>query len=125
MDNTLKSMNLEFLGNGKHKVSIEKLFENKNSVFLDLRDNKEVEVLKFNLDSFGIETKQIPINELPDRLNELEKDKLIACFCSAGTRANWAFIYLFSKGYKVKILQATNESLAKILTPGKVLKNKH
>ena len=122
MENTLKQMDLAFLGTGKHKISVEKLFETENVVFLDVRDKKEGEVINFNLEMFGIETLQIPINELPDRLNELPKNKLITCFCSSGTRSAWAYIYLFSKGYNTKWLAASNEDLAALLKPGKVFK---
>ncbi|RLD54952.1 MAG: rhodanese-like domain-containing protein [Bacteroidetes bacterium] len=122
MEKALKSMNLEFCGTGKHKISAEKLFETRNTLFLDVRDKKEVETIAFNFKLFGIETLNIPIDELPDRLNELPKDKLIACFCSSGTRSAWAYIYLFSKGFNVKLLDASNEDLAKLLKPGRIYK---
>jgi len=122
MEEALKTMNLEFCGNGKHKISAEKLFETGNPLFLDVRDRKEVETMAFNFKLFGIETVNIPIDELPDRLNKLPKDKLIACFCSSGTRSAWAYIYLFSKGFNVKWLEASNEDLAKLLKPGKIYK---
>ncbi len=121
MEKALKTMNLEFCGTGKHKISAEKFLDTKGAVFLDVRDKKEVATIAFNFEIFGIETLHIPINELPDRLNELTKDKLIACFCSSGTRSAWAYIYLFSKGYNVKWLQASNEDFAKMLKPGKIL----
>ena len=122
MENTLKKMDLEFLGTGKHKISLEKFFETENTIFLDLRDQKEVETLNFNLKIFGIETVIIPVNELPDKLKILPENKLIACFCSSGTRSAWAYIYLFSKGYNAKWLEASNEDLAKMLKPGRVFK---
>ena len=122
MENALKKMNLEFLGTGKHKVSVDKLFETQNIILLDVRDKNEVEILKFNLEILGIETIHIPINELSDRLSELPENKQIACFCSSGTRSAWAYIYLFSKAYNAKWLDASNEDLAKMLKPGKVLK---
>ncbi|NPA35832.1 MAG: rhodanese-like domain-containing protein [Chlorobi bacterium] len=122
MENALKKTDLEFLGTSKHKITPEKLFETPNAVFLDVRDRKETQTLNFNLNIFGIETIQIPVNELPDRLNELPENKLIACFCSSGTRSAWAYIYLFSKNYNVKWLETSNEDLAKILKPGKIFK---
>jgi len=115
-------MDLEFLGTAQHKISPENFFETGDSVFLDVRDTKEVETLTFNFKVFGIETLNIPINELPQRLEELSKDKLIACFCSSGTRSAWAYIYLLSKGYNVKWLEASNEDLAALLKPGKIYK---
>ncbi len=122
MEKALKSMNLEFCGTGKHKISAEKLFETRNTLFLDVRDKKEVETIAFNFKLFGIETLNIPIDELPDRLNELPNNKLIACFCSSGTRSAWAYIYLFSKGFNVKWLDASNEDLSKLLKPGRIYK---
>jgi len=120
MEKALNSMNLEFLGTGKHKISPENFLETKNALFLDVRDKKEVETMAFNFRIFGIETLNIPIDKLPDRLNELPQDKLIACFCSSGTRSAWAYIYLFSKGFNVKWLEASNEDLAKLLKPGRI-----
>lgn len=122
MESTLKKMNLEFLGTGKHKILPEKFFETKNAIFLDVRDKKEVDVLKFDFEIFGIKTLNIPINELPNRLDELPNNKQIACFCSSGTRSAWAYIYLFSKGYNAKWLEASNGDLANMLKPGRVLK---
>jgi len=122
MEKALKSMNLEFCGSSKHKIIAEKLFETKNTLFLDVRDKKEVETITFNFRIFGIETLNIPIDELPDRLNELPNDKLIACFCSSGTRSAWAYIYLFSKGFDIRLLDASNEDLAKLLKPGRIFK---
>ena len=123
MEQALKKMDLEFCRSGKHKISLEKFFEAQNIVFLDVRDKKEVETMNFNLEIFGIKVLNIPINELPDRLAELPTNKLIACFCSSGTRSAWAYIYLFSKGYDAKWLAATNEDLAKVLKPGKIYKS--
>ena len=122
MENTLSKMDLEFCGTGKHKISLEKLFETENVLFLDVRDAKEVQTLNFNLEIFGIETLNIPVNELPDRLGELPRNKIVACFCSSGTRSAWVYIYLFSKGYNAKWLEATNEDLAKMLKPSRVFK---
>jgi rhodanese-related sulfurtransferase len=122
MEKTLSKMDLEFCGTGKHKISLEKLFETENVLFLDVRDSKEVQTLNFNLEIFGVETLNIPVNELPDRLGELPDNKIIACFCSSGTRSAWAYIYLFSKGYNAKWLEASNEDLAKMLKPGRVFK---
>jgi rhodanese-related sulfurtransferase len=54
--------------------------------------------------------KHIPLNELPNRLNELPKDKLIITACLHNDRANIARIYLTIKGYNAKYL---NDGLLK------------
>jgi len=49
-------------------------------------------------------SKNIPLNELPKRLNELDKEKLIITACPHNDRANLARIYLMLKGYNVRYL---------------------
>lgn len=44
----------------------------------------------------------IPLNELPGRLDELDKNKLIITVCPHNDRANIARIYLITKGYNAK-----------------------
>ncbi len=122
MDDTLKSMNLEFCGSGKHKITIEKLLDSQDAILLDVRSREEVEALRFDLFNLGITTVNIPIDELPERLSELPKDKIIACFCSSGTRAAWAYLYLKDKGYNARWLAATNEDLASVLKAGRIYK---
>jgi rhodanese-related sulfurtransferase len=122
MEEALRRMNLEFCGSSEHKITLDKLWEVKDAFFLDVRDEAEVRALRFDLEMFGIPTKNIPIHQLPDRVNELPKDRLIVCFCSSGTRSAWAYIYLFSQGFRTKWLEATNAELAAALKPGKVLK---
>ena len=46
----------------------------------------------------------IPLNELPKRLDELKKDRLIVTACPHNDRANIARMYLELKGYRVKYL---------------------
>jgi len=50
-------------------------------------------------------SKNIPLNELPDRLHELDKNRLIITVCPHNDRANIARIYLHLKGYRVKYLK--------------------
>lgn len=56
--------------------------------------------------------KNIPLNELPNRLSELPKDKLIITVCPHNDRANMARVYLTMKGYDVKYL---NDGLMKTI----------
>lgn len=53
--------------------------------------------------SFGF-IKNIPLNELPDRLGDLDKTKLIVTTCPHYDRAEIARTYLTLKGYKSKYL---------------------
>ncbi|HHH53453.1 MAG TPA: rhodanese-like domain-containing protein [Bacteroidetes bacterium] len=122
MEKALKQMDLEFCGNGKHKISPEKFLESQNVLFLDVRDKNELITLRFDFKLFGIDSLNIPIEELPDRLEELPTDKTIVCFCSSGTRSAWAYIYLFSKGFDTKWLAASNEDIGALLKPGRILK---
>lgn len=46
----------------------------------------------------------IPLNELPARLNELDKNKLIITACPHNDRANMGRMFLQLKGYDVKYL---------------------
>jgi rhodanese-related sulfurtransferase len=50
-------------------------------------------------------SKNIPLNELPKRLNELDKDKIIVTACPHKDRAIIAMTYLKTKGYKTMYLK--------------------
>ena len=123
MEKTLKKMDLQFCGQGKHVINFDVFLEKKGAIFLDVRFKEESDTLRYNFDLFEIKVLKIPIEELPDRLNELPKDKLIGTFCSSKTRAAWAYIYLISKEYeKVKWISAFNEDIGASLKPGKIYK---
>ena len=57
----------------------------------------------------------IPLNELPTRLRELDKNKLIVTACPHNDRANLARIFLTTKGYKAKYLEDGLLGLADVL----------
>ena len=118
--NVLRSMNLEFFANGKHKIAAEKLFESKDAVFLDVRSKEEAESIAFPL-KFQAECIHIPTNEIPDRLLEIPKDKPVGIFCSAGTRAAIVYAFLRANGYdNVKIMVGGYEEIINMLKPGKI-----
>lgn len=72
------------------------MIEEGNAVLIDVRFKEEVQ-------SWSIPfAKNIPINELPGRLSELPKDKLIITACPHNDRANIARLYLTMKGYKAR-----------------------
>lgn len=66
---------------------------------LDIRVPEETAVWQFNL---GL---QIPANELPSRLDELPKDKLLVVACPLTDRSNMARSYLVTQGFNAKYLQ--------------------
>jgi len=49
LDKILQGMTFEFFGSGKHKISPSMHLSEKNSVFLDVRSNKELETVTFSL----------------------------------------------------------------------------
>ncbi|HBG18712.1 MAG TPA: rhodanese-like domain-containing protein [Desulfobulbaceae bacterium] len=65
---------------------------------IDIRFKEEQQVYNFSF------MKSIPLNELPTRLDELEKDKIIVTMCPHYDRAEIARTYLTLKGYRSKYL---------------------
>jgi rhodanese-related sulfurtransferase len=65
---------------------------------IDIRFREEHQVY-----SFGF-IKHIPLNELPDRLKELDRSKIIVTVCPHYDRAELARIFLTLKGYQSKYL---------------------
>ncbi|MDD2368971.1 MAG: rhodanese-like domain-containing protein [Sulfuricurvum sp.] len=66
--------------------------------FVDIRFKEEQSTWGFPF------MKQIPLNELPSRLNELDKNKTIVTVCPHYDRAEIARLYLILKGYKSRYL---------------------
>ncbi len=95
----LKSFDLEERTNMKIKmVEMLNLVEENKAQVIDIRFKEEYKVWSLNF------TKNIPLNELPNRLDELDKDKLIITVCPHNDRANIARMYLKLKGYNVRYL---------------------
>lgn len=65
---------------------------------IDIRFPEEVSAWRVSF------AKNIPLNELPDRLNELDRDKLIVPVCPHYDRASIARHYLTLKGYRSRSL---------------------
>jgi rhodanese-related sulfurtransferase len=74
------------------------LYNKDEAVLVDIRFPFETDVWSMN---FGI---NIPLNELPERLAELPKDKLVVCACPENFRSLLALMYLKTKGYNAKML---------------------
>ena len=116
----LQGLDFDYWSAGRHKIMPAAFFEKfakGEAVLLDVRTEIEAEhvALPFAL--------QIPINQLPDRLDEIPRDKLMATFCSGGDRANVAFAYLHAQGFEnVRIFKGGYANLMDELLPGKLRK---
>lgn len=89
---------------GKGEVSVEDFRkaasgEDKEAIIVDARTKEEVA----ELGSFK-NTINIPLDEIPARMNELPKDKKIYVHCSTGARADMAYSELVKHGFNVKFL---------------------
>jgi rhodanese-related sulfurtransferase len=83
------------------KINSEQLIEmlpEGNVQVIDIRFKEEYEMWHSGI------AKNIPINELPDRLDELDAEKLIVTVCPHNLRSNIAMHYLKTKGFNVKFL---------------------
>jgi rhodanese-related sulfurtransferase len=119
-DQWLSGLDFEFWSTSQHAITPALFFEKwakDEAMLLDMRAPEEQDFLTL---PFGL---NIPINELPRRLNEIPRDKLVATFCSGGDRSNVAFAYLRVQGFdNVRILKATYPELTAELLPGKLRK---
>lgn len=122
LEEVISEMDFKYFGTGQHKIDAETFLATKNVIFLDVRAREEQDTIKLSL-SHHCEVLEIPTNEIPNRINEIPKDKKIGVFCSAGVRATIVFVYLRSKGYKnVKIIPGGYVPLMAALMPGKLYK---
>ena len=123
MEQVLKNFTLEFFGKGKHKISIAAFLEQDDVVFLDVRSNEEADSLPIQLKRHdNVRCLAIPINEVPDRLSEIPKDKPIGIFCPANVRSAMVYGFLLSKGFSdVRILEGGYPGLTGAVMPGKIL----
>ena len=123
MEQILKSLTLDFFGKGKHKISPEKVFDLKNVFLLDVRSKEEAGSISIKMGYHPeVESVNIPINEIPDRIDEIPKGKFVAVFCPANVRSAIVYAYLLSKGFtNVRIVEGGYSALTEALKPGQVL----
>jgi rhodanese-related sulfurtransferase len=81
----------------------------KEAVLVDIRFPEEQQAWG---PSFAL---KIPLNELPVRLNELPKDKIIVTACPHIDRSDIAMVYLSTKGYNACYLVGGLVGLAELL----------
>ncbi len=76
---------------------------------IDIRFSEEYQAYNFSF------IKNIPLNELPERLGELDKTKIIVTICPHYDRAEIARTYLTLKGFRSKYLVDGAVGLAEYL----------
>ncbi len=91
------------------KIQMPELFElyaKGEAQVIDIRFNEEYEAWHVG---FG---DHIPLNELPDRLDEIDKSKTIVTMCPHYDRAEIARLFLKLKGYNARYL---NDGMLKVV----------
>ena len=122
IEEVLKSMTFEFFGAGKHKITPAMHLAEKNALFLDVRSYRETQTLAFSL-VHHMPVLHIPVDEIPDRVNEIPKDKNVGIFCSSSIRATMVYLYLRAIGFEnVRIITGGYADFVEELKPGKLLK---
>ncbi|SFZ97938.1 conserved hypothetical protein [hydrothermal vent metagenome] len=89
------------------------LYNDGKCELVDIRVEMETKVWQVN---FGL---KIPSPELPDRLDELPKEKLIVVACPKTDRSNMVRTWLAGQGYNVKYLSGGLLGLMDHLKGGK------
>ncbi len=116
----LREMDIEFLVSGEYGLTVEeaaRFLDHPHFLFLDVRTKEEHEHLAF---PFAL---HVPINELPDRLDEIPRDKFIITMCLTGFRAAMAYAFLRTQGFdEIKALKGRLDNLAGAMTPGRFYK---
>jgi rhodanese-related sulfurtransferase len=98
-DNYLKSFDYRERNNMKIGIpEMLNLYKQGAVQIIDIRFREEYQVYRFGF------IKNIPLNELPDRLKELDKSKIIVTVCPHYDRAEIARTFLTLKGYQSKYL---------------------
>lgn len=115
MDSILKEMDFETLGSGEFLASpdaVRNMIANKRVCVLDVRTDVEVSHLQYPF------TTHIPLNLLPERMQEVPDDKLIIVFAGTPFQAAVGYYYLRQAGLdEVKTYVAGSEALATALKP--------
>jgi rhodanese-related sulfurtransferase len=98
-DDYLKSFDYKERKNMKIKIpEMLELYKQGSVQIIDIRFPEEYQAYNFGF------IKSIPLNELPARLAELDKNKIIVTICPHYDRAEIARTYLTLKGYRSKYL---------------------
>ena len=74
-------------------LELKKMLKNKEVVLVDVREPYEVEICNIKGSLF------IPMNEIPQNIEQLDKEKRYAIMCHSGVRSLYVSNYLNSLGY--------------------------
>ena len=74
-------------------LKLKKMLDNNEVILLDVREPYEVEICNVNGSLF------IPMNEIPQKIERLDKEKSYAVMCHSGVRSLHVASYLNSQGY--------------------------
>ena len=74
-------------------LELKKMLKNNEVVLLDVREPYEIEICNVKGSLF------IPMNEIPQNLEQLDKGKRYAVMCHSGVRSLYVSNYLNSLGY--------------------------
>ena len=74
-------------------LELKKMLKNNEVVLLDVREPYEIEICKVRGSLF------IPMNEIPQNIEQLDKQKRYAVMCHSGVRSLYVSNYLNSLGY--------------------------
>ena len=113
-DNWVKNATLKDCVSTKIEIDeFLELFNKKEAILLDIRYPIETRLWSFSF------AQKIPYNELPDRLDEIPKDKVVVCACPSDFRSNMAKEYLRYKGFNAKALMGGLNKLVVRFSGGK------
>ncbi|MBN1826652.1 MAG: rhodanese-like domain-containing protein [Candidatus Eisenbacteria bacterium] len=119
-DAVLREMDFAFIGEGRFKITADRLLEGPDTILVDLRSDEERAIIDLRPEEL-LKTISLPLDELPERLSEIPRDKTVGLFCSSHTRSTMAYFYLRAHGYEnAKILLSGYDALLPELTPGKL-----
>lgn len=115
MDTILTEMEFDALATGEFTISpegVKNVIGNKNVQLLDVRTDEEAAYSPFPF------AKHIPINQLPDRIDEIASDAITITFGSSSFQSTVAFFYLRQSGMEtVKTMVGGTEDLVTLLKP--------
>jgi rhodanese-related sulfurtransferase len=88
-----------------------------SAVVLDVREPAELRTASIKPDGFDVVA--IPMNEIPQRLPELDPDRPVACLCHHGARSQRVALFLAANGFaEVANIAGGIDAWAREVDPG-------